>query len=85
MFGLRSWAEKIIMPTRDEILEFSYVIENMADDQRIPCMDAIVQYCEDVGMEVEVAATLISSHLKSRIREEAQAINLIKKTAKLPL
>jgi hypothetical protein len=73
------------MPTKDEIMEFSYVIESMADDQKIPCMDAIVQYCEDIGMEVELAATLISTRLKSRIRDEASAANLIKKSSKLPV
>ena len=73
------------MPTRDEIMEFSYIIENMADDQRIPCMDAIIQYCDDVGMEVELAATLVSTKLKSRIRDEVSAINLIKKSSSLPL
>jgi len=48
-------------------------------------METIVQYCEDTGIEIEVAATLISSHLKARIREEAQAVNLIKKNSKLPI
>jgi uncharacterized protein (DUF1499 family) len=76
---------EIKMPTKDEIMEFSYVIESMADDQRIPCMEAIVQYCEDIGMEVELAATLISTRLKSRIRDEASAVNLIKKSSKLPV
>ena len=73
------------MPTKDEIREFSLKIEEMADDYNLPCMETIVQYCEDTGVEIEVAATLISSHLKARIREEAQAVNLIKKNSKLPL
>ena len=37
------------------------------------------------GFTVEVASTLISSALKAKIREEAQELNLIKKTSKLPL
>ena len=73
------------MPTKDEIREFSLKIEEMADDYNLPCMEAIVQYCDDTGVEIEVAATLISSHLKARIREEAQAVNLIKKNSKLPI
>jgi folate-dependent phosphoribosylglycinamide formyltransferase PurN len=48
-------------------------------------MEAIIQHCDETGIEVEVAATLISSHLKARIREEAQSANLIKKSSKLPL
>jgi len=32
-----------------------------------------------------MAATLISAALKSKIREEAQELNLLKKTSKLPI
>ena len=73
------------MPSRDEIVEFSYIIENAANDQKIPCLDAILQYCESTGIEIEIAATLISTKLKSRIREEAMSNNQLKKAAKLPL
>ena len=73
------------MATREEISEFSARILEMADEQGQPCMDVIIQYCDETGIEVEVAATLISAFLKARIREEAQSVNLIKKAAKLPL
>jgi len=73
------------MPTKDEIREFSNSIREIADNEKIHCLEAIVQYCEETGIEVEIAATLISSHLKARIKEEAQSVNLIKKAAKLPL
>jgi hypothetical protein len=73
------------MPSRDEITEFSHLIERLADQQNVHCVEAIVQYCEDTGIEIEVAATLITTKLKARIREEAQSINLLKKTSKLPL
>jgi hypothetical protein len=73
------------MPSRDEVLEFSYIIGNMADEQKIPCIDAIIQYCETTGIELDIAATLISNKLKSRIRDEAMANNQLKKSSKLPL
>ena len=73
------------MPSKDEIREFSLRVEEIAEQHNIHCMDAIVQYCEETGIEIEVAATLISSHLKARIREEAQSVNLIKRSSKLPL
>lgn len=73
------------MATREEVSEFSTRILEMADEQGQPCMDVIIQYCNDTGIEVEIAATLISASLKARIREEAQSVNLIKKAAKLPL
>jgi len=73
------------MPTKDEIRDFSLKIEEIADTYKIHCMEAIVQYCEESSIEVEIAASLISSHLKARIKEEAQSVNLIKKAAQLPL
>jgi hypothetical protein len=73
------------MPTRDEIKQFSMLIENMAVDQKLGLMDAICHHCKETGLEVEVAATLISAALKARIKEEAQELNLIKKSSKLPI
>jgi len=73
------------MPTKDEIREFSLMIEEMATKLKCTGMDAILEHCKQTGMEVEVASTLISTPLKARIREEAQELNLIKKTSKLPL
>ena len=73
------------MATKEEIREFSATIREMADAQKIHCMEAIIQYCGKTGVEVEIAATMVSSHLKARIKEEAQSVNLIKKASKLPL
>lgn len=73
------------MPTREEIKNFSILIEKLATDERLGLMDAICHYCKETGLEVEVAATLISSALKAKIKEEAQNLNLIKKSSKLPI
>jgi hypothetical protein len=73
------------MPTRDEIKQFSALIEEMAEKQKVGLMDAICHHCKETGLEVEVAATLISSALKAKIKEEAQELNLIKKSSKLPI
>jgi hypothetical protein len=54
-------------------------------DKRIPYMDAVVWYCERENIEVEVAAKLISAVLKSKIEAEAQDLNFLPKTAKLPI
>jgi len=73
------------MPTKNEISEFSEKIVEIASETGMTMMDSIIQYCEDTGLEVDVASTLISSALKSKIREEAQELNLLKKTARLPV
>lgn len=73
------------MPTRDEIKQFSMLIEKLAVEQKLGLMDTICHHCKETGLEVEVAATLISSALKAKIKEEAQNLNLIKKSSKLPI
>ena len=73
------------MPTKDEIKNFSMMVEELATKLRCNRMDAILQHCKETGLEVEVASTLISAALKAKIKEAAQELNLIKKSSKLPL
>jgi hypothetical protein len=73
------------MPSRDEIKQFSMMIEKVALDKRLGLMDTICHHCKESGLEVEVAATLVSSALKAKLKEEAQSLNLIKKSSKLPI
>ena len=73
------------MPTRDEVKQFSLLIEQLVEDEKLGYMDAICQHCKETGLEIEVAATLISSNLKSKIKLEAQDNNMFKKSARLPI
>lgn len=73
------------MPTKEEMRKFSEVIESLVKEKRIDYMDAVVLHCEQIGFEVELAASLLTPPIKAKISEEAQAMNLIKKVNKLPL
>lgn len=73
------------MPTKNEIGEFSQLIETLARTKNMPHMDAILHHCEQTGMELEICATLISSALKAKIREEAEELNLLRSKSKLPI
>jgi hypothetical protein len=45
-----------------------------------------VEYCKETGLEIEVAATLINSNLKSKIENVALDNNMLKeKGARLPI
>lgn len=72
-------------PNSEEIQKFSIMIEEMASELGCNRLDAILHHCEDTGLEVEVASTLISNVLKSKIREESEKENLVKKISKLPI
>lgn len=71
--------------TKEEQRQFSAIIEEMVQNKRMPYLDAILLHCEQTGFEVESAATLLTAPLKSKINEEAQAANMIKKVNRLPL
>lgn len=73
------------MATRDEMNSFSMMIESLANRLKISHIDAITYHCELVDMEVEVAATLVNDSLKSKIELEAQNLNYLEKSSRLPL
>jgi hypothetical protein len=74
------------MPTNDEIMTFSYAIESIVHKKQVPYMDAILLYCEESGMEIEMSAKLISGSIKAKIQLEAEDLNFLPRsnTARLP-
>ena len=74
------------MPTKDEMKKFSFAIDSMVANTDYTYLEAIVEYCKDTGLEIEVAATLINSNLKTKIEGQAMDLNLLKeKSSKLPI
>lgn len=73
------------MPTREEKDEFSILILRRAKELRTDHIDAIVTYCEEIGLEMEIAATLINEDLKAEIEMEAEERRVIPKSGRLPL
>ena len=52
---------------------------------KMPVMDAILFYCEQKKLEYETVASLISTDLKRLLRKEAEELNFIPTTSKLPI
>jgi hypothetical protein len=73
------------MASKEEQRQFSALIENIVKDKRMSYLDAIIFHCEQIGFEIELAATLLTTPIKSKINDEAQAGNMIKKVRQLPL
>lgn len=74
------------MATKEEITQFSLDIEKIVVEKDVSYLDAVVLYCEKTGFEIELAAKLISSSLKKRIKNEAEDLNFLPKSSKrLPL
>lgn len=53
----------------------------------VPYIDAIIDYSEREGVEIEVLGEIIrrSPVLKSRIYEEAEKLNMVEASARLPV
>ena len=77
--------EKKVMATRDEKNNFSLQIENIAKTLQVSFIEAITHHCEQSGLEVEIAATLLNDRAKQIIREEAQELRYLPRSSKLPL
>ena len=78
--------QKEKMPTKDEMANFAKSIEEYVANTKYNYIDAIVEYCKTTGLEIEVAATLINSNLKSKIENVALDNNMLKeKGARLPI
>jgi len=73
------------MPTREEKDTFSLMIEERATTLAITHMDAIIDYCSKSGMEVEVAASLLNSTIKSKIEIEARQLRFLPRQGTLPI
>ena len=65
---------------------FSKQIESLCEQRNIEYIDAIVHWCETNNVEVEYAANFIKKNqvLKLKVQKEAEDLNYIKKTARLP-
>lgn len=67
-----------IKASKEEIAAFSSEIEKLVQSTDYNYIEAIVEYCKQTGLEIEVASSLISSSLKSKIHYDAQKNNLLK-------
>ena len=65
--------------------EFFVKIQEIVADTKMSYMDAVLFYCESNSMEPETAGGLISGKLKQKISEEAENLNFLPKTARLPI
>lgn len=74
-----------IQPKSEEIEKFSTKIISLVEKDKLDYIDAITEYCEEIGLEVEVAVTLITPFILSKVSEEARRYNLIEKSPMLPI
>ena len=67
--------------------QFAMEIETIVKEKHISYLDAIIHYVEVNKAEIETVASYIKSSqtLKAKVSVEAQDLNMIKKTSRLPI
>ena len=58
--------------------KFSKIIIEVAETKEISYLDAITDYCQKNNLEIESAAKLVNQKIKTRLKEEARELKLIK-------
>lgn len=68
-------------------ITFSQQVRELCKERSMEYIDAVVYWCEKNNVDVEYAAALIKKDavILSEIQTEAENLNILKKTAKLPI
>jgi hypothetical protein len=69
------------------VKDFQDEIDRLVKLKGMDYIEAVVHFCEETGLEIESAASLIrsSAKMKAHIQNEAENLNYLPKSAKLPL
>lgn len=74
------------MPTKEEQKKFAYAIDSLVANTDYNYIEAIIEYCNRTGLELEVVSSLINKSLKKKIEHDAMENNMLKvKSARLPI
>jgi|TARA_Y100000310_G_scaffold15713_1_gene15806 hypothetical protein len=65
--------------------EFSLMIEKLSKEWNMGIMDTVLEYCERNDMEVDLAAKLLNTQIKAKLQLEAEDLNFLPKSARLPV
>lgn len=67
--------------------QFMIEIDKLVLEKKMEYIDAVIYYCEQNDIDIETAASLIkgSAKMKAKIQFEAEELNYLPRTGKLPL
>lgn len=66
-------------------IDLNLKIEEVVKQKAIPYMEAVLEYAVSAGIEPEAMAKMLNQSIKDKIEVEAQGLNMLKKTARLPI
>ncbi len=65
--------------------QYNIEIEKLVEKTSMSYLDAMLYHAEENGLESETVAGLINVKTKTKLREEAEKLNFMPKTSKLPI
>lgn len=67
--------------------DFMVEIDKIVELKRVNYLDAVIIFCEENNVEIETAASLIkgSAKMKAKLQNDAEDLNYLPKTRKLPI
>ena len=66
-------------------IDLNLTIEQIVKDTELSYMEAVLDYAKNSEIEPEAMAKMLNQSIKDKIEVEAQNLNMLKKTAKLPI
>ena len=66
-------------------IDLNLTIEQIVKDTELSYMEAVLDYAKNSEIEPEAMAKMLNQSIKDKIEVEAQGLNMLKKTAKLPI
>ena len=64
---------------------FALIVDELVRTKRLTHMEAIIYYCEQNLMEPEQVTKWIDRSLKEKLQADAEALNYLPKTSRLPV
>lgn len=67
--------------------QFMIEIDKLVEDKKMEYIEAVLYYCKENDVEIETAASLIkgSPKMKAKVQLEAETLNFLPKSGKLPI
>lgn len=65
--------------------EFAIYIDELVARTKFTYMEAVINYCNEMDIEVDSIGSLINQKLKEKIQIEAEQANMMKPRGQLPL
>ena len=66
-------------------IDLNLTIEGIVKTKKLSYMEAVLHHAQSMELEPEAMAKMLNKSIKDKIEVEAQGLNMLKRTAKLPI